>query len=398
MRFLHTADWQLGMTRHFLDADAQARFTAARTDVIARIGALAEAEDCAFVLVCGDVFESNALPRRVVSRACEAMREIPVPVYLLPGNHDPLDAASIYDSAAFTEAAGEHVHVLRGTDPVAVGDDVWILPAPWTSKHPTSDPLAPAVAHLLEQDRTDDGAASCPGEVTGAPARPGAGRAVRIVAGHGAVDTLSPDAHHPAVIHTSGLRELLAAQTISYVALGDRHSTTQVAPGIAYAGAPEVTDFIETDPGNVLVVEIADGRATTTRHHVGTWSFRDLQLDVADAADVAAMDRTLADLPDKSRTALRLALRGTLTLTEHARLEAVLERHRETFASAQVWQRHTDLAVHVSEDDLTQLGVGGFVAEAVDELAAVAASEGADRDVARDSLALLYRLAGGGRR
>ena len=39
MRFLHTADWQLGMTRHFLDADAQARFTAARMDVIGRIGA-----------------------------------------------------------------------------------------------------------------------------------------------------------------------------------------------------------------------------------------------------------------------------------------------------------------------------------------------------------------------
>jgi len=53
MRFLHTADWQLGMTRHFLDADAQARFTAARMDVIGRIGALAREQDCEFVLVCG---------------------------------------------------------------------------------------------------------------------------------------------------------------------------------------------------------------------------------------------------------------------------------------------------------------------------------------------------------
>jgi len=25
MKFLHTADWQLGMTRHFLGNDAQAR-------------------------------------------------------------------------------------------------------------------------------------------------------------------------------------------------------------------------------------------------------------------------------------------------------------------------------------------------------------------------------------
>ena len=32
MRFLHTADWQLGMTRHFLAGDAQPRYSAARRD------------------------------------------------------------------------------------------------------------------------------------------------------------------------------------------------------------------------------------------------------------------------------------------------------------------------------------------------------------------------------
>lgn len=397
MRFLHTADWQLGMTRHFLDADAQARFTAARTDVIARIGELAEAEDCEFVLVCGDVFESNALPRRVVARAGEALRAITVPVYLLPGNHDPLDAASIYDSAAFTDAVPEHVHVLRGTAPVAVGKDVQILPAPWTSKRPTADALAPAVAHLL-QDEADDGAA--PGELEVAPsgAHPGTSGVVRIVAGHGAVDTLTPDAHDPAQIRTAPLLNLLAAGQISYVALGDRHSTTEVAPGIAYAGAPEVTDFVETDPGNVLVVEVSEAGASTTRHQLGSWTFADLQFDLDSAEEVAAMDQALADLPAKSRTVLRLALRGTLTLTEHAEMEAVLGRHQETFASIRVWQRHTDIAVHVSDADLVQLGVGGFVEEAVAELAENATGEGADREVARDSLALLYRLAGGGTR
>src|SRR5699024_12850377 len=98
MRFLHTADWQLGMTRHFLDADAQARVTAARTDVIARIGALAAAEDCAFVLVCGDVFAPNALPRRLVPRAGEAMPAVPAPVDLLLGLHETRAATSGSDS------------------------------------------------------------------------------------------------------------------------------------------------------------------------------------------------------------------------------------------------------------------------------------------------------------
>src|SRR5699024_12564601 len=121
------------------------------------------------------------------------------------------------------------------------------------------------------------------------------------VAGHGAVDTLSPDAHDPSVISTPGLRELLDAGTI------------------AYSGAPEGTDFTETDPGNVLVVDLADSRASTTAHHVGTWSFRDLRFDVDDGEDVAAMDRALTQMPEKSRTVLRPTLRGTRPLTEHAR-------------------------------------------------------------------------------
>src|SRR5699024_12664913 len=173
------------------------------------------------------------------------------------------------------------------------------------------------VVHNCPQD--DYGADSGPSEVEGVRHRLGEPGALSIVAGHGAVDTLSPDAHDPTLISTPELRELLEAGTISYVALGDRHSTTEVAPGIAYSGAPEVTDFIETDPGNVLVVDLADGRATTTAHHVGTWSFRDLRFEVDDGEDVAAMDHALAEMPEKSRTVLRLTLRGTLTLAEHAR-------------------------------------------------------------------------------
>src|SRR5699024_964704 len=136
MRFLHTADWQLGMTRHFLDADAQARFTAARMAAIGRIGQLAREQECAFVLVCGDVFESNALPPRVVSRALEAMKEAAVSFYLLPGNHDPLDAASLYDSEVFTTGCPDNVHVLRSAEPV-LADGVQLVAAPWRSKHPT---------------------------------------------------------------------------------------------------------------------------------------------------------------------------------------------------------------------------------------------------------------------
>jgi len=37
MRFVHTADWQLGMTRYFLNGEAQPRYSAARRDVEGRV-------------------------------------------------------------------------------------------------------------------------------------------------------------------------------------------------------------------------------------------------------------------------------------------------------------------------------------------------------------------------
>ena len=50
IKFLHTADWQIGMTRHFLKPEAQARFSAARLDAITTMAAIASRERCQFTL------------------------------------------------------------------------------------------------------------------------------------------------------------------------------------------------------------------------------------------------------------------------------------------------------------------------------------------------------------
>ena len=121
-RFLHTSDWQLGMTRHFLSEGAQERFSQARFDAIRSLGRIAAEEHCQFVLVCGDTFESNQVDRRTVARALEALRDVPVPVYLLPGNHDPLNAASVIRSSIFIERKPDHVHVIENANPIPVAE------------------------------------------------------------------------------------------------------------------------------------------------------------------------------------------------------------------------------------------------------------------------------------
>jgi DNA repair exonuclease SbcCD nuclease subunit len=381
MKFLHTADWQLGMTRHFLGEDAQARYSAARRDAVAALGAVAAETEAQFVVVAGDVFEHNQLAPEVISKSLAAMRGIGVPVYLLPGNHDPLDAASVYTSALFIEERPDNVTVLDRAGVWEVRPGVEIVAAPWRSKRPTTDRAAEVLADL-------------PADGT-----------VRILVAHGTVDDIDySDPDNAAQISMAGLTAALDRSAVHYVALGDKHSRTPVGDGDRswYSGSPEVTNYDdkEPDPGHVLVVDIDDTNpahpVTVESRTVGRWRFLTRRRDLNSAGDVAGLAAMLDALPDKERTVVRLTLVGTLTVTDRAALDACLDRYSRLFASVRTWERHTDLAVMPADDEFDDLGISGFAAEAVDELVQTARGNGDDADTARGALALLMRLRQGG--
>ncbi|MCG5430726.1 exonuclease SbcCD subunit D [Mycobacterium sp. MYCO198283] len=375
MRFLHTADWQLGMTRHYLAGEAQARYSAARRDAVAGLGALARRTGAEFVVVAGDVFDDNQLDPRVVSQSLEAMRGIGIPVYLLPGNHDPLDASSVYTSALFRAEKPDNVVVLDRSGVVEVRPGVQLVAAPWRSKRPTRDLVAEALDGL-----DDDGT-------------------VRVLVAHGGIDLFDPDPSRPSVIRTAVLDDAIGRGALHYVALGDKHSRMQVGGSgrVWYSGAPEVTNFddVEPDPGHVLVVDIdeatAERPATVRAERVGRWRFVALRRTVDDDRDVADLDLNLDQLADKDRTAVRLGLTGTLTVTHRAALDACLDRYARRFASLELWDNWTQLTVMPADGEFADLGVGGFAADAVHELVAAAAAPGTGED-AQAALGLLLRL------
>jgi DNA repair exonuclease SbcCD nuclease subunit len=377
MRFLHTADWQLGMTRHFLAGDAQPRYSAARRDAVAGLGALAAEVGAEFVVVSGDVFEHNQLAPQVIGQSLEAMRAIGIPVYLLPGNHDPLDASSVYTSALFTAECPDNVVVLDRAGVHEVRPGLEIVAAPWRSKAPTTD----LVAEVLN------------GLPTGA--------VTRILVAHGGVDVLDPDRDKPSLIRLAELDDAVSCGAIHYVALGDKHSLTHVGSSgrVWYSGSPEVTNFddVESDPGHVLVVDIDEGDSrrpvTVEARHVGRWRFVTLHRQVDTSRDIADLDLNLDLMIEKERTVVRLALTGSLTVTDRAALDACLDKYARLFAWLGLWERRTDLAVIPADGEFSDLGIGGFAAAAVDELVATA-RRGDDESAvdAQAALALLLRL------
>ncbi|MGB3352575.1 MAG: exonuclease SbcCD subunit D [Mycobacterium sp.] len=380
MRFLHTADWQLGMTRHFLSEEAQPRYSAARRAAVTALGPLADEVAAEFVVVAGDVFEHNQLAPRDVSQSLEAMRGVKVPVYLLPGNHDPLDAASVYTSALFTAERPDNVIVLDRPGVHEVRPGLELVAAPWYSKAPTTD----LVAEVLDALPADG--------------------VTRIVVGHGAVDILVPDKDRASLIGLAALEAAIARGAVHYVALGDKHSRMNVgATGrIWYSGSPEVTNYddIEPDPGQVLVVDIDEADPVRSvevdARRIGAWRFVSLRRAVDTSRDIADLDINLDLMPDKERTVIRLGLTGSLTVTDRAALDACLDRYARLFAALVPWDKQTDIAVMPADGEFDDLGIGGFAVAAVDELVATARSTGEDAEDARAALALLLRLAEGG--
>lgn len=378
MRFVHTADWQLGMTRHFLAGDAQPRYSAARRDAVAGLGALATEVGAEFVVVAGDVFEHNQLAPQVIGQSLEAMRAIGIPVYLLPGNHDPLDASSVFTSALFTAEYPDNVVVLDRAGVHEVRPGLELIAAPWRSKAPTKDLVAEALTGLPASENT------------------------RVLVAHGGVDVLDPDRDKPSLIRLANVEEALFNGAIHYVALGDKHSLTEVGSSgrVWYSGSPEVTNFddVEADPGHVLVVDIDESDpqrpVTVEPRHIGRWRFVTLRRDVDNNREIADLDVNLDQLPDKDRTVVRLALTGSLTVTDRAALDACLDKYTRLFAWLGLWERHTELAVIPADGEFTDLGIGGFAAAAVDELVATARAGDDESAVdAQAALALLLRLA-----
>ena len=370
VRFVHSADWQLGKAPYYLSDEARIRFGAARIDVIGTIGKLAVQEHCDFVVVCGDVFESNHIDRQVLVRALDKMRgAAQVAFYLLPGNHDPLDASSIFRSRTFEEHRPSNVIVLDGTEPVQAAPGVELIAAPWSNKRPLTDLVGDACEGLEPTD------------------------ARRVVCGHGALDAMWPVANDPAHISLERLEERIKSGVIHYVALGDHHSTTDKGSTekVWYSGAPEPTDFDEKEPGNVLVVDLDGDGVRVDRRRVGTWQFERKDWELGTDFDIDALRDWLESAGDKDRSIMRANLQGQVSVAQKARLEEMLDHYRDLLGGLVVRDGDSPLAVMPDDADFDDFGLSGYAREALSDLSEMA--ESGDRAVAaRDALALLYRL------
>ena len=371
MRFIHTADWQIGKSfrRYGVREDELKR---ARLHAIGAIGALAMRENAPFVLVAGDVYDHFAPSQITANEPLERMRAYPgVTWLLLPGNHDPHRPDAIWDRLMRGGLPG-NVRPLLTNEMVELasiskaGAGVCLLPAP-----------------LLRNSETADLTAW----MDGAPTPPGA---VRIGLAHGSITGFSDEQAQSNPIDP--LRAKSAG--LAYLALGDWHRTMKINERTWYSGTPEPDRAGGQKIGQALLVDVASPDATpnVTPVDVGKyrWESREMDLRGADPAD---FETSLRALPDLHHTLLRLTCTGVLPLAARADLERRLMALQAAF-----FHLETDLdslAAQPSDEDLETLDFDGVLRKSADLLRAQASDvnlDAAGRRIANDALIELFLI------
>jgi DNA repair exonuclease SbcCD nuclease subunit len=265
VKFLHTADWQMGMKA--LQAGEKAKeVRSKRYETAARIVELAKHEAVDFVLLAGDLFEHHDVDEAVVRRTVTLLDSFDsIPVFVLPGNHDPHVAGGVWNRQSW-QRVGAHVTLLGKAQEILVSDGVAIYPSPLYQKQSAMDPTEWIPSRAPGDDR------------------------IRIGIAHGSLDLLPERSNFPIASRRTNEAGL------DYLALGDWHGFLQHGKAV-YPGTMEQTNFSEKDPGNVAIVKIAHAgdEPVISKQRVGELVWSEHRPTIHDVTDVEQLRIAIRD-------------------------------------------------------------------------------------------------------
>ena len=303
-RILHTADIHLDAPFHFMGVRGQIHRRQIR-ETFARIAKLAADDRYDLLLIAGDLFDDGAPSRDTQHFVISTLGKLPLPVCILPGNHDSLDKGSIYHRIELPE----NVHLLRER--------------PSYLTFPELD-LTVAGSPLLSRY---DGDSQLKGIFRGPATR------WFVAMAHGNMQGFGPFESNSRPIEPASI----AATGADYVALGDWHAHadfSQQGVRACYSGAPEPTKMSETNTGRVIAIDLSDRGVVVETKQVGAIEARSLELDVTNCheSDIAARIKAEAG----SRRMLTVRLTGMKSAASLLDLEALHQATADHFYCLQL--------------------------------------------------------------
>jgi len=365
IRFLHASDLHLGKPFGGFPDAVRHRLRQARHEAIGALARAAREGGASHILLAGDTFDAETPTRATLRQAMNAMAgHDDLTWVLMPGNHDHLGAAEIWEALA-RERPG-NVTLACEAAPLALTEGAMLLPAPCTTRNPGRD-----LTEWMEGATT--------------------GEAIRIGLAHGsirdfrAVDEMGGESG--AVIAP----DRAARAGLDYLGFGDWHGRIEVTPNTWYSGTPEPDSFKPHRPAGALLVSLAARGAPPEVAEVqtGQIAWTRLALDLLDTED--AVERLMQALPDlalRERTLIDIRATGRTGLAGHAALAAAIDQVAPDFLWAD--SDLSGLAVTHEAADLSAIDERGAVRDAAETLAA--AADAGDAEAAA-ALARLYSYA-----
>jgi DNA repair exonuclease SbcCD nuclease subunit len=374
LRLLHTADWHLGRRFPSFPDEAQKKLSRARMDVIVSILDVARRNAVHALLCAGDLFDDPEPEVDFWQELAKILRDrsaADVPIFLIPGNHDPLTPESVWaPSHPFRARLPKWVHIVDRDDfAYEISNDAVLYARPCRSKAGEND-LAMAL-----------------------PPRANGDERLRIGCVHGS--TFDVDGHET---NFPICRDAGVQRGLDYLAIGDTHSFRDVTANLpvptVYPGAPEPTSFDEPGAGNVALVALFrhGRRPRIDAEPVAFWHWIDLQ-----CRDLNELRRVLT-IQDLDRHIVKLCLDMTVSLAEESEVERILRDLQGTDAThgraGVLVVDRTNLRLQVGSGDAFPEDLPPVLKDTVDRLDRLIASAADDAEKSRATRALshLYKL------
>lgn len=320
LTFIHAADLHLDSPFRDLSAAQGALRRAEQRELLKNLAALAREREADLVLLSGDLLDGERFTRETGDALITALGQTGCPVFIAPGNHDPLTARSPYVTLSWPE----NVHIftepqIRSVPLRELGCTVHGVA--FTAADREDDPLAGFVA-------PDDGMIhlmSIHGDVGGSRHAP-----------------ISP--------------ESLAASGLDYAALGHIHACSGLQKAgdtfWAYPGCPEGRGFDECGEKGVLAGTVEKGRVTLEFVPLASRRYERLEVSLTGETDPERAAREA--LADHGRDCCRLIFTGeTAAAPDLAVLERRLSDCCFTLALRDRTTLARDLWARAGEDNLT---------------------------------------------
>lgn len=362
MKFIHSADWQIGRQYDRFGPDEGSLLAEARMQAVERIARIAADENVDAVLVAGDVFDAQTVSDRTIRRLFNVMQAYTGHWIMIPGNHDAALAESVWSRAARINAVPANVTIALTSEAVVFSDKGFVvLPAPLTQRHTHDDLTA-----WFDTAETPAGL-------------------LRIGIAHGGVEGIlwdDLDAANPIAA------DRVERAHLDYLALGDWHGAKQVNARCWYSGTPEQDRFKGNDPGNALLVEIAAQGSVpvVTVIPIGQFPWLQWQQAIQIPSDIDQLIQCLEAIERPGVISIRL--NGHTDLAGEQRLQEALGRAEGRHRVVECDK--AELRLIPTVEDIASLHADGYVGEVLADLRNRQESD--NSEVAREALVILAGL------